>query len=241
MQTQKPLSAFTAADLALSNFPACIFAITPESVGGAGKTLTDRIGGAVFTLGGAGILTNNGNGSFSRDAVAGSFTKTSGTMPTIGANDGMLIVVGTLADAGQVSIGDPTGGTGETGAAVLTSGAVAGIGRAAGNFHTLPDLTKAGISAGGIMTAWDASANTGAVHTYDSGGYETAATTPVGTIAGTWAITNSALAIPVSTTLNGIYYMKWTDIPPAEECKRAIAWMAANPTLGLYPGWLKRT
>lgn len=240
MQTQKPLSAFTASELVLANFPACVFAITPASCIGT-AVITDQVGSVVFTLAGGGVLTNNGNGSFSRSATAGSFSKTSGTMPTLGTSDGMLIVIGTLGDAGQVSIGDPSGGTGETGAAVMTSGGVAGIGRIAGNFHTLPNLTKAGITAGGIMTAWDNSANTGAVHVYDSGGYETTATTPIGTIAGTWAITNSALSIPVSTTLNGIYYMKWTDVPPADECKRAIAWMSNNPTLGLYPGWLNRT
>lgn len=245
MQTQKPLSAFTAADLALSNFPACIFAITPESVGGAGKTLTDRIGGVVFTLGGAGTLTNNGDGSFSRDAVAGSFTKTSGTMPTPGSGkDMMLVVVGSLADAGVVTVGDSATGAMGSGFSVNTAGSVPAAVRTNLNYKTLPDLTKAGMTTGAMLLVVDNSADSGAVHVRDTvvPEYETAAiAAALGTLTGAWDIVASNFVIPVSVTLNGIYLLQWIEKPPADECKSAVAWMSANPTLGLYPGWLKRT
>lgn len=240
MQTIKPLSAVGALTTNTTNFPQCIFAITPDSVIAANQ-LRDVIAGTVWTLGGGGILTNNGNGSFSRNATAGSFSLTSGAMPAVGNSDPMMLVVGTLADADEVGVGDDTGATGPGLSLKVGTVSDAFVGRAAANFHSVGGITKVGLTAGAFLSVFDQSANTGAVHLYDTS-YETVASTAtLGTLAGTWAAFASALVIPVSVTLNGIYVLKWTDKPSADECKAAVAWMAANPTLGLYPGWLKRT
>jgi len=239
MQTIKPLSAVSG--LTLADFPACIFAITPDSVGADGKTLTDQVGGVVFTLDGAGLLTNNGDGSFSRDATAGVFSKTFGAMPALASLDGMLVVVGSLTDAQEVSVGDTSGVTG-SGIGVKTAGGVAGAGRAAANLHTLPNLVKAGMTGGAMLFAYDNSANTSAVHVRDTVAteYETAAGFAIGTLTGVWGALADLLLVPTSVTLNGIYVLKWKDVPPANELQAATGWMSANPTLGLYPAWKNR-
>lgn len=239
MQTIKSLSAVGSLAVNNTNFPACIFAITPDSVI-APNQLRDVIGGTVWTLS-AGILTNNGNGSFSRNATAGTFSLTSGAMPAMGNSDPMMLVVGTLADTDQVVIGDNTGGTGPGLGLKVGTVSDAFAGRVAANFHSIGNIAKVGLTAGAFLSVFDQSANTGAVHLYDTS-YETVASTAtLGTLTGTWTAFAPALAVPVSVTLNGIYILKWIEKPPADECKAAVAWMAANPTLGLYPGWLKRT
>jgi hypothetical protein len=233
MQTIKPNSAVDDLALTAANFPACVLALRPESVL-SGTQCQDIIGGVSLNKSGGGFV-NNSNGTFT--GGTGAVTSLTGTLPSplaTGKNP-MLIIIGTLADAGVVNFGSSVG------YGIKTAGGQP-ITRTPANTHTGPNLTIAGISSGGLLLALNCAANTGAVHAYSGSTYETAATTvAIGTLAGTWdALTQDASLIDAGPYY-GIYILHWTTIPSADECKRAIAWMVANPTLGLPPEWYLRT
>lgn len=237
MQTIKPLSAIGALDTTSDNFPACVFALRPESILSTTQC-RDVIGGVILNKSGGGFV-NNGNGTFT--GGTGAVTSLTGTLPSplaTGKNP-MLIVIGTMADAGKFYLGADSSTA--AGYGINTSGGVF-VTRDNLQFHTTPNLTMAGISAGGILLSLDCANNAGAVHAYSGSTYETGATSVgVGTLAGTWGALNQDVKMTDAGPYYGIYALHWTTIPSADECQRAIAWMAANPTLGLYPGWLKRT
>jgi hypothetical protein len=230
MQAIKPLSGVTNLDITAANFPALKFALRPESVLSATQC-RDVIGGVILNK--ASGFVNNGNGTFTggTGAVA-SVTGATLPSPLATGKNPMLCVVGTMADGSTFSLG--SGGLGYA----ISTGATPAITRTAGNFHVCPNLTMTGISSGAIGVALDCANNTGAVHAYSGSTYETAATTAVlGTLAGTWDAIGQGSGMLDAGPYYGIYLFLFTLVPSADELKRAIAWMADNPTLGPYPGW----
>lgn len=217
----------------VANFPACILALTTDSVTSS-TVLTDLVNGVVFTAT-AGTVVDNGDGTFTRDN-AGVFNHSA--FATFGTDDGMLVVVGTQSNSDKASFGDLAGFP------ILEYGTAGGfIGINISNNHAIPTQTASGISTGCGITAFDNSANTGSVNTFSGGTYEADATSvSAGSLTGTWGNTTAnKFKLAASTVWYGIYLMKWTAVPDANEIKRAAAWMAANPTRGLYPGWLYKT
>ena len=237
MQTIKPNSAITNLAQTAANFPACVFALRPESVLSATQC-RDVIGNVSLNKSGGGFV-NNGNGTFT--GGTGAITGITGTLPSplaTGKNP-MLIVIGTLADAGKFCLGSDSPTVGGYG--VNTSGNVI-VSRDNLQYKTTPNLTMAGISSGGLLLALDCAGNAGSVHAYSGGVYETAAlAAALGSLAGTWPALATEAQMSDVGPYYGIYVLHWTNVPAADECKRAIAWMAANPTLGLPPEWYLRT
>lgn len=233
MQTIKPNSAINDLALTAANFPACVFALRPESVLSATQC-RDIIGNVSLNKSGGGFV-NNGNGTFT--GGTGSVTSLTGTLPSPLATgkDPMLIVIGTMADAGLFQFGTSIGYGVKTGGGTTVT-------RTSANAHTTPNLTMAGISSGGIMLSTDCDNNTGALHAYSGGTFETAATSvAIGTLDGPWDALTQDVTFTDAGPYYGIYALHWANVPSADECKRAIAWMVANPTLGLPPEWYLRT
>lgn len=234
MQRQKLLSdsdSYPAFDV--SNFPACIFALTPDSVTSA-TVLTDLVNGVTSTLSAANIV-NNGDGTFQM----GAGTITQAAIATWGDDDGMMVVTGTMGNSDAVGWGTIINQP----AINYSTAGTQYVGFNISNYQTLPAQTASGISSGCGIVTFDNSGNTSNVNTYSGGTYETdAGAVSAGSLNQTYGNTIADnFSFPRDTPISGLYLLKWSTIPDANEIKRAAAWMADNQTAGLYPGWLYRT
>lgn len=255
-----PYSAFTTDDVTTANYPALAYAWTSDYGFTPGSAWVDRIHGA--SIGTLASSTLDANGAVKVGAVDPPTLAGVDYLP--GTNDMLILCVGYILSGHHFGFGDLDSGASEA-AGVRTEASSSWIVTDAGatNYSEVVALGATAVGASssapgciGLMIDWngdaqDVGADTlGAAWSFKTTEAGVHTLNNPGTIAtgndindGLTTLTEDTLIIPggVACALYGVYALYFTSgVPAAANLKAATQWMVANPTKGLYPGWIGR-